>query len=221
MSNNLYGPTPPPVPTQPPRKMGTGVKLLLIFGGLFGVIALICCGVIGYAAWWGNKSLIKDPAAVKEATKMIADIDIPEPLKPEGGLDMKIPFTGKTMMTIVAYGDTASASNLALGGFGEMFQGQSEAQMQQQMELQMRQQGLNQGNREQIQDGKISTKEVKINGRPAKFTITTGQGAKNHKPRITVSGVFHGRSGPAFLMLDADAEKIGPEKVDAMLDSIR
>ena len=222
MSNNLYGPTPPAIPPQPPRKMGTGVKLLLIFGILFVVLALICCGGIGYMFYWGNKSLIKDPAVVKETTKMIADISIPEPLKPEvPGMDMKIPVTGKTMMIMVLYADHASGSTLMLMGFGEMFQGQSEVQMQQSMEESMRKQGVNQAQREQIENGKISTKEVKINGKPAKFTITTGQGAASHKARIEVTGAFHGRCGPAILQLNADAEKITPEKVEAMLDSIR
>ena len=202
--------------------MGTASKLLLIFGILFVALGILCCGAFGYLAYWGKNSIVKDPAAVKATTQTIADISIPEPLVPEGGVDMKIPITGKTMMTIVAYADRALGSTLMLMGFGEMFQGQSEAQMRQQMEQSMQQQGFSQGNREQIEDGKVSTKELKINGQPAKFTITAGQGAKSHAPRINVSGVFHGRSGPAFLILEANAEKISREKVerDARFDKV-
>ena len=136
-------------------------------------------------------------------------------------LNLKIPFTDKTITSIVGYSDNASGSSLTLMGLGEAFQGQSATQMQQSMEQAMRQQGLNQGQREPIEDGKTSTKEVKINGQAAKFTIVVGRGTKTHAPRIEVTGVFHGRCGPAFLLLDANVEKISREKAEAMLDSIR
>ena len=42
-----------------------------------------------------------------------------------------------------------------------------------------------------------------------------------HGFRISVSGVFRGRSGPAMLQLDADAKTISREKVDAMIESIK
>lgn len=62
---------------------------------------------------------------------------------------------------------------------------------------------------------------MKIRDQPAKFSIVKGQGAKSHTPRIQVNGMFQGNSGSVILILDADAEKLSPEKVDAMLDSIR
>ena len=62
---------------------------------------------------------------------------------------------------------------------------------------------------------------MQIRGKPAKFTIRKGQEAGTHALRIQVNGVFQGHSGPVILTLDADASKLTPEKVNAMLDSIR
>ncbi len=103
---------------------------------------------------------------------------------------------------------------------GDMFAGQNEAQMRASIEQSMQQKNVNNGQREQIQNGDISTKELQIGGKTAKFTIIKGQGITTHSPRIQVNGGFQGHSGPAMLMLDADAEKLTPEKVNAMLESI-
>jgi hypothetical protein len=202
--------------------MGTGAKVLLILGIIFAILIVLCCGGMG-VMYYSMKSAMKisnDPAAIKALTKEIAEIDVPEPLKPQMSMNMKVPFSDKTLMKFVGYNDAPNQDTLLLVAMGDMFTGQNQEQMQQSFEQSLRQQGVNNKEREQLQDAKTSTKELQIGGKPAKFNIVKGQGVKTKSPRMQVSGVFQGRAGTVMLILDADTDKLSEKKIDAMLESI-
>ena len=62
---------------------------------------------------------------------------------------------------------------------------------------------------------------MEIRGQQAAFTIVTGKGVRSGVPRIEVQGTFQGKTGPAMLLLDADATRLPEGEVLKMLDSIR
>ena len=77
MSTNQPGIGPQP-PSPPPRRgTSTGVKVLLIVGIIFLVLALLCCGGIALFVHDVKKGVSQDPAIVKATTDEIAQIDIP------------------------------------------------------------------------------------------------------------------------------------------------
>ena len=163
-----------------------------------------------------------DPNVVKATTAEIARIDIPDPLKPKMSMNMKnVPGVNKIIRQMVVYNDGTEKNILMLVAVGSAVTSENEAQMRDSINQSMQQQGVDKGQREEIQNGQISSKELTIRGKPAKFTVIKGQGVKSHTPRIQVNGIFQGDSGSVVLMLDVDAEKLGPEKIDAMLESIR
>ena len=74
--------------------------MLLILGIIFAILIVLCCGGMG-VMYYSMKSAMKisnDPAAIKALTKEIAEIDVPEPLKPQMSMNMKVPFSDKTLM---------------------------------------------------------------------------------------------------------------------------
>ena len=220
MSTNQPGIGPQPPSPPPPRGMSTGVKVLLIVGIIFFVLVLLCCGGLFLIGRHFAQEVSYDPVVVKATTDKIAQIEIPELLKPKASMDLKVPIVNKTIMKMATYADDTGKSTLKLAAMGDMFAGQNEAQMRASIDQSLQQQGVNNERPEQIQNGDISTKDVQIGGKTAKFTIIKGQGTTTHSPRIQVNGGFQGHSGPAMLILDADAEKLTPEKVNAMLESI-
>jgi hypothetical protein len=211
--NQMGPPSPPPQP--PKRGMSTGVKVVLILGIIFGVLAVVCCGIFGGIAWWAGKSMSEDPAVVRSTTKEITDIDIPPPLQPAVSMNLKL------IMTMVMYADRPSNSSLVLFAAGEMAKGQNEQQMRQQFEQSMRQQSAKQPQAEQVLISNSYQKQYTIRGKPATFTIATGKGANSKTPRIEVNGTFEGKTGTVMLLLNADAQKLPEPAVIKMLESIK
>jgi len=203
--------------------MSASAKVLLVLGIIFLVFIVLCCGGLVLSgvlmgSYFAN-AVSEDPAVIRQVTKQLAEIDVPEGLKPTASLDMKVPFSGERMMTWVVYADKSSDSTVVLGAMGKMFQqpGQEE-QMQLQMEQSLRQQGL-QG-KQQLAESESSQKEIMVRGKPASFTITKGQG-ENSKPRIQVVGSFQGSDGRVLLIVSVDAEKYSEDTITKMIESIR
>ncbi len=105
MSTNQPGIGPQP-PSPPPRRgMSTGVKVLLIVGIIFLLLVLLCCGGIALFVHHVTKGVSQNPVVVKATTDEIAQIEIPELLKPKTSMDMKVPLINKTLMKMAMYAD--------------------------------------------------------------------------------------------------------------------
>jgi hypothetical protein len=207
---------PQPVPK---RKMGTGAKVFLILAIILGVFALICCGgLVLVTGFYFAGMVSEDPAAVREATGEIVEIDIPDALAPKFCMDMKLPVVGDMMKTAV-YEDASSNSELVLAEFGKMFQGQSREQLKQQIRQSLQGQGV--GREEHLVDTNTFTKEIDVRGTPVRFTFTRGKSAVSGKPRLNVAGTFPGDEGPVLLIVNADEETLDEETITKMLESIR
>jgi hypothetical protein len=217
--------TPPEMSSEvapPPPKPGMsgGAKLLIVLGIVLGILVLLCCGgLIGTAYYFSTKVISSDPAVVAAKTGEITQIEIPAGLKPQMSFDMKVPFSGQRMMLWTVYLDEATDSTLVLFAFGEGTAPPNADQMQRQMDQSLRQQGM--GQQEKITIKETDKKQVEIRGQPVTFTISKGVGEKSGSPRIQVTGVFQGKTGPAMLMFNADAEKYSEEEIGKMLESIK
>ena len=99
--------------------MSTGVKVPIIVGIVFFVLAVLCCGGFFLFVRHISQGVSQDPAVVKAMTDEITQIEIPEPLKPKASMDMKVPIVNTSLMKMAVYSDDAGKSTLTLVAVGE------------------------------------------------------------------------------------------------------
>ena len=208
---------------QPPARpgMSTGTKVLIVLAIVFGVLVVLCCGGLTAMMYWGQQymaeAISEDPATVQRATESIADIDIPDGLRPTASFNMKIPFTDESAMLWVVYGNEQNDSELVLGSFGGMFQEQDQAQMQRAFEDSLSQQGKSR--QRELANATSTEREIEVRGQATTFMFTTGQDGQQ-RPRIHVRGTFEGKNGPVMLMFHGDPEKFPEDRIVEMIESI-
>lgn len=229
MASNPFDPQDVQQGPQPIQKQGMsgGNKVLLILGIVFLVLILLCCGGLAVFFFWARsyakEAMSTDPAHVREVAAQIAPIQVPDVLKPEFSMDLKVPFTDTPVMTMVGYADKSKQSMLLLASFGEAFQGQNQAQMENQMEQSLREQGMKQRGNVTIKER--SEREIEVRGKPVTFQFAKGTqkdpqtGAET--PRIEVTGTFQGPKGPVMLMVQADENTLSEDEIVKMIESIK
>jgi hypothetical protein len=214
--------SPEGVPPYQKPGMSTGTKVLIILGIIFLVLVVLCCGG-GVAIFWAGASYMKDaisddPQVVREVTKGIVDIDVPEELEPQFSMDMKVPLSDERFMVMVVYGDQTKGTAVMLASFGEAFADQGQAQMKNQMQQQLREQGL--GPDQGFGPQELSEREIEVRGEPVKFAFATAEDPESGKERIQVTGMFEGKTGPVMIMVFADPEVLSEEEIVQMIESI-
>jgi hypothetical protein len=72
--------------------MSSTAKVLIVLAGVGGVFALLCCGGIAFFGWKAKQAIESamstDPAVIRENTRKIVDIEIPEGLEPTQSFDI-------------------------------------------------------------------------------------------------------------------------------------
>jgi len=204
---------------QPRTGMGCGAKILIALGILFLLLILVCCGSVFGVKYYITKSITDDPDKVREITQKITEIDVPSPLEAEAALDMRVPFSKKTMIMAAVYSNEGKKNWLALMCIGNVFDEPTQAKIRQSLENAMLE-NRTATQAERLNKAEESTKEVTIRGEKTVFKITKGIAPKSQESRIRVEGAFPGEVGSVMLMLDADAKEMPEEKVDKMLESI-
>lgn len=206
--------------TQPPPKTGMsgGAKLLIILGVGGGLLVLLCCGsVIGFGIYMAGGAS-QDPNVVAAKTAEIAQIEIPDGLDPQMSFDMKFPFYGRFMLWTV-YVDEETDSVLALFTMPAASMSDDQEEMRRAMNQSLQQQGMR--GQEGISIQESYTKDLSIRGENVTFKIAKGVGDESGVARIEVTGVFPGKTGTAFVMFNANAEKYTEEQIVKMLESIK
>lgn len=202
-----------------PGMSGT-TKVLLGMGIGCGVLVLLCCGFFGASTFWlvrtAQQALTEDPNEIRRLTDTIVAIKIPESLPPKAGMDLSLPIVGTKFMTWVAYGVEDDRNGLFLAQFAEGLV--KEEDMRTQWKDSMRQSGQHEWDDIKVEES--DKVDIPINGSPATFTISKGQDSKD-KEVWQVMGSFHGKGGPAMLVLKVDTEDFSREQLSEILNSMK
>ena len=193
---------------EPKRGMSTGVKVLLILGGVFGVLAVLCCGAGIYLFNKFSKAMTTDPAQVAAIQQDIAGINLPEGFKPQGGFDWTLGIKIKAAI----YSRSGSEMLMLM----QMPSTASEEEMRQQMQDSL----AKQGKKQELRVESRETRTVIIDGKEVPFEFTKGTQEGSGRAMRQVIGVFPGRDGTAMLMYTAPEDQWKDEEVMAMLRSI-
>ncbi len=211
MSQGTFGPGPSSFPEggPPKRGMSTGVKVLLIFGGVFGVLAITCCG---FGIWIYNKfsnAMTTDPEQVVAIQQAIVAMDVPQHLPPQVGMDINIWGIEMKMVVFAAAGGEVLTLMQMAGA-------QSDPATQQQMQAEMKKQGKQPG----MKVDSTETRTVTIGGEEVPFEFSTGTEEKSGRPTRQVSGAFEGRDGAVLLQYIVPEDEWDEDQVMTMLRSI-
>jgi len=210
-----------PEETLPPKKKGLscGCMVLIFLGILFVLVALVCCGGVIWAAYYFRNAVSEDPKVIAEVAGRIAQLDIPEGLKPGASFNITNPFNGEPVMVWVVYIDEGTQSMLVLGSLGGPFAGQNEDEVWKEIQNSLRQQGLQQEHN--VRHWQRHEKEIVVRGQPIPFFFATGQDEDSQAQLIEVTGTFQGKEGPAMFLFIGDAEKYDETTIVKVIESIR
>ncbi len=205
---------------EPPKSGMSGTTKVLIGLGIgCGVVLLLCCGGFVTVSYWGynlaKNATSKDPATIQRVTGEIVTIDVPQSFRPESSIDMQIPF-GYGSMQMAIYRDPAAKAMLMLMQFSSEalandpnFRGQFDNSMDQQFKKQV------------VQAEKSEKADVTINGEPATFTIVEGKGSRSAGQVLQVTGSFHGKTGVAQFVLEAESPDFTREQALEIVKSMK
>ena len=206
----------------PQTGMSGSSKVLLGMGIGCGVLAFLCCGGVIVAVFYARqyiKGAIKtDPQVVRQKTDEIVKVKLPAGFQPTMSMDMTVPFTGQPMMLFAVWEDKAAKSLIMFGLCAPMF-AQNPVQMEASFDQQMQQQGK--GNRQPLQNQKISSENIQIRGKPVMFTFTEGKDPQTGGSRITVKGNFEGSNGSVIVVGNFDAKTYPKDKIVSTLETIQ
>jgi hypothetical protein len=208
---DTFGPNPYSSPDggpPPKRGMSTAVKVLLILGGVFVVLALVCCG---FGIWIFNKlAPTTDPAKVLAIQQSMATIDVPEHLTPQFGMDMSFQQVKMKMAMFAAHGGGEMLMLMQMAG------AEGDASAQEQMERELRKQGKQQN---MTVNSSQSRKVKTADGQEVDFEFS--KGTQDGRAMRQVRGVFQGRDGAVMLQYIVAEEEWDEEATLEMLQSIR
>jgi hypothetical protein len=204
---------------QPTQSKGCGMKVLIILGLVFVVMALACCGVGGYFYYAMKPVVTEDPTEVRAKTAEIAEIEVLDGLEPQMAMSMTIPFKN-IGMAMVVYSDTTTSSAVTM----LMFSVDNLSDAEQDEMRRAFEQGTSQQNAdgpEGINVEDTQEKTINIRGQEITFIVSKGTGQQSGNARIMATGSFQGKAGITTVVVNVDAEKYPEEEVVKMLESIK
>ena len=197
MSMNDPG-TNPQWPQQPPPKTGMkgSTKVLIGLAIAFGVLCVLCCGIVGGAVYYFRNAASQDPQKVRQVTESMVQMDIPDEFKPAMSIDVKM------FMTMVVWGDFGNPNeqNELVIAISPMVTQANPAQAQEQLEQSLRQQGK--GKRPLV-DRKSETDRSRSAERKPIFSSRTGK-MPPPRPRGWKSRRVRWRKGMTMLVVQTD-----------------
>ncbi|QDT97070.1 hypothetical protein [Gimesia aquarii] len=201
---------------QPKPGMSKGVKVLLIILGAGSLCLLLCCGGLFYAA---RNMDIKMKVTEKKAEIItiqneITEITIPETFKPMAGVTFSVVGKG---MKMAMYEPVSKQGVLILMSLSVPDDGMID--MEKEFRDSLNNQNQNQ-NQRQLDITKEETREFMIKGKKLNFTFAEGTDQDKTKFH-QVTGVFPGKGGPAFIMLQIQADEYNEEEIVKMIESIK
>lgn len=208
-TNQDWQQTPPP----PKSGMSGGTKLLLILGGIGGLLALVCCGGIGFVVFKYRNAMSTDPATVRATTSEIATIAIPDGFTPV--MSMNLPWPPMKMAT---YQDSSQQGMIVLMEMDASMGGADPEQMRIQMQQQLRQQGQPQAD---VQVQQSETRQLTVRGQPTEFVFSKGTNTQTNTEFWQVTGTFQSQGGTALLIVMVPADQMTEEEIVEFIESIQ
>src|SRR5262245_10846048 len=119
------------------RGMSTALKVLLILGGIFGVLAALCCGGAFYLFNRVKNAVTTNPAEVAAIQQKIMTIEIPDELSPKAGMDIGLgPLKIKFAMYVRGNDQQPNGMLMLMEMPGDASSADAQEKMQEQMEKQ-------------------------------------------------------------------------------------
>ena len=201
----------------------SGTSKVLIGCGIGCGVALLLCFVAVIAFFFlANRYMAnafsEDPEVIARMTDDITHIEIPNGFEPTAGLNLDIPFTGESFMSMSIYSNREDDGALVIAQFSEAWSEDGNADK---MAAQVRDSLAEQD--ESTQDMTIEESEeveLTIRDESAIFLIERGTGNDTGEEMWRVTGTCEGKGGLAFLLLQAKAENLTREQIDEMLESL-
>ncbi len=209
----------------PPKKSGS--KTWLILGVVLGICVLICCGggvaLMTYIGTQAAGLASVDPVEVNKAQAEIVTMDVPAEIPPKFKLNLAM--FGQQLALLVYYGAPGDDNLVWLAGSGNTLQQQGQGNpdaIRAQLETQLVAQGQNAqaGTFKTLSETTQRDVEVTVNGETSKIALEEGADSAGKK-YVQASGMFQGKTGPALIKIQVDAEKFSAEQVEAMLKSMK
>ena len=197
----------------PKPGMSTGMKALVVLLCIFGGGGLLCCGGIGFLMYQFFPKISERAEEVFAVQKEIAEIDLPEGIKPRQSMRMD---NFMMSMKIAGFESDDSKTTLTLAEFSVKIGGQADQEIQ--MRQMLREQGAEKA---PIVGEKSTSRKLKVKGGEHEFNFATGDEPHTGRKVRRVSGVFPGRKGLAFLMYQTEEDSYKEADVIKMIESIR
>jgi hypothetical protein len=199
----------------PPEPPSSSAKLFVRAAlGCAVVLLAVVAGLIAVVAMFGAKGASTDPRQVELVCQEIAAIQIPRDLQPVAAFRMPS-FLGQSW---VYYHDPATRSTLVLNMSDDWkIDNPQRARALVERSLRAQHQELV---GERIQQRQTSQQVVNIQGTTIPFTFIVGQGLESKTTRISVIGVFPGRTRRVLFLFDGDAHTYPERQIIHMLEAI-
>ncbi|QDT91937.1 hypothetical protein [Gimesia algae] len=195
---------------QPKQGMSTGVKVLLILLGVGGLCMLLCCGGIFWFFRNAGIQWTQNKAEIKKIQNEITDITIPDSFEPQAAMSMKI-----LNMRMAIYEYNPKPGELFLISMGIADDGMIDMDKEFRDSMQRSNQ-----NQRKLDIKKEEVREFDIDGEKIKFNFAVGTD-KSNKEFHQVTGVFPGKQGAAFLLIQIASENYNEEEIVSMIESIK
>lgn len=208
---------------QPKQGMSSTAKVLLILGSIGGLALLVCCGVGAFVVYRfkDSVSVATTPAAVRQQTQEIMQVEVPDEFPPMMGMKFKF---GPVDMRYAIYGTQGNdASMLLIMEMKSMpGQGQGDArQMRDQMLQGMRQNQQQHGQQMvNVVEESSESRDFTINGQKVPFEFIKGKNAVDGTAYRQVVGVIPSGDGFIMIMLTTPESQYDEDKVVKMIESI-
>lgn len=202
--------------------MSATSKLLVVLGIGGGLVAVVCCGVLGVFIWGGyqmSQSVSTDPAVVRQTTGEITQIEIRSDFEPQAAINLRIPVVDKLILRSAVYSHPEGHGWLVLAQIDPEIGGHDPERMHD--SLKNFSEFRDAEHHEEIEFGPPEEREFTVRGQPAKFLIARGKGAQSGKEYVRALGAFPGKSGSALLAFFIEADKFHEDELKQMLDSIK
>ncbi|HAW29894.1 MAG TPA: hypothetical protein DCY03_17520 [Planctomycetaceae bacterium] len=195
---------------QPKQGMSTGVKVLLILLGIGGLCMLLCCGGVYWAARNAGIEWTQNKGEIKKIQDEITDISIPDSFVPQAAMSLK--FINMRMAIYVYHPQPGELYLISMGI-------PDDGMIDMDKEFRDSMQRSNQ-NQRKLDITKDEVREFDIDGEKIKFNFAVGTD-KSGKEFNQVTGVFPGKQGAAFLLIQISSENYNEEEIVSIIESIK